>query len=296
MTQVEEETVVEPSPGIAAPTAEEKTEKKRSKSTIRFPYTDVRDALAVAKTLKDQFGSKATVDQMAGALNQKVSGAFRSRLAGAQLFGAVVNGQGGVELTDLGRELADERSQKTALVKAFMCVPMYKALYDKFQGQSLPLGPGLEAEIRGLGVVESQADRARQAFLRSAQYANLFWAGQDRLVIPAGVSLDSVARDAPDDKRDEPNQHTNGDDHGGGKDDPLADPMLAGLLRRMLPKEGEEFPAEKRQLFFSALAVNLDVIYGPPTGGSINTDCLSKIYKVETRGAADTSGRDEPPF
>ncbi len=43
----------------------------------------------------------------------------------------------------------------------------------------------------------------------------------------------------------------------------MADPMLVGLMRRMLPKEGEPFPAAKRELFLSALAMNLDVIYGP---------------------------------
>ena len=128
---------------------------------------------------------------MAAAMNQKVtSGAFRTKLSAAQLFGAITNTRGELHLTELGRQLTDDRMRKTALVRAFFEVPLYKKLYERYRSQSLPQGPGLDAEIRTLGVVPNQAARARRAFLRSVEHAGLFWGGRDRLVIPSGVSLE----------------------------------------------------------------------------------------------------------
>jgi hypothetical protein len=56
-----------------------------------------------------------------------------------------------------------------------------------------------------LGVAAKQKARARQGFQRSAQQANLFAEGKDRLVLPGGVSLDSKANGGASQRMDQQN-------------------------------------------------------------------------------------------
>ncbi len=132
---------------------------------------------------------------------------------------------------------------------AFLHVPLYNQIYAKFKNRSLPGDAGLETEIRGAGVLPSQADRARQAMQRSAQHAGLFWSGKDRLVLPPSVTMNGQADTPPaEDVEDE-----------GGKN--LAESSVLQGLWNMLPKSGD-FPPDKRELWFRALAINLDLVYG----------------------------------
>lgn len=109
-------------------------------------------------------------------------------------------------------------------------------------------------------VAASQVSRARQVFARSALQAGFFSTGKDRLVKPSQGAAPTIEK--PDPAREEKKREEKNDGEGTS---PLSDPMLMGLLRRMLPPEGQPFSAQDRELFFRALAVNLDVIYGRPT-------------------------------
>lgn len=231
-------------------------DSKRPRSTIRFPYSDLAEVERIATAVKNSFGRSAMIDQVAGALNQKSSsGAFRVKLTAAHMFGVLTTSKGRVTLTELGSRLADPQTQDEARVDAFMRVPLYGRLYAVYQGQSLPKDSGLEAEIKELGVVPSQSERARQVFLRSAEQAGLFWAGRDRLVQPPNRPS---AAETPAEAEAPAVEKPKVDSRQAG-----LDPLLARLFERMLPSDGEPFPAAARQLFFSALRVNLDVIYGP---------------------------------
>jgi hypothetical protein len=72
-----------------------------------------------------------------------------------------------------------------ARVDAFLHVPLFQAIYQNHETGLLPDDQGLETEIIQLGVSEKQADRARQAFQRSAEQAGFFKNAKDRLVLPA---------------------------------------------------------------------------------------------------------------
>lgn len=92
--------------------------------------------------------------------------------------------QGRVELTELGLAAVAPSRREAALVDAFLTVPLYERLYDTFQGGVLPDAPGLDRQIRALGVTEKTAAKARRAMLRSAHTAGFFKAGDNRLVKP----------------------------------------------------------------------------------------------------------------
>jgi hypothetical protein len=230
---------------------------------------------------------------LAQALGQKpTSGAFRTKVASAQIFGAVQLGRGVVTLTALGHRLADQPTRPAALAEAFLHVPLYKKLYEKYQNLNLPGDTGLEADIQSLGVVANQADRARQVFQRSAEKAGFFWGGsRDRLVLPPAANLSSSG--SAEAGTPQGGQGAAKPASGGGDEvENLAqDPILQGLFSK-LPASGD-FPAAKRQRWLKALAVNLDLVYGevPMTVALTSSDIpAGEAHRDERRddSVADT--------
>lgn len=231
----------------------EQESAKPGRSTIRFPYTDLRDAARVPAVIKNNFGSACDIDQLAGQFQQSArSGSFRTRIAAAVAFGLVTSRKNRVAVTPLGHQAA--AGDRKALAEAFLNIELYRKVYEQYRGTTLPADPGLTAEIQALGVLETQADRARQVLQRSADYAGFFEAGRDRLIMP------------PTGRVEEPRErqkggHPAGRDEGNGGGQNMANnPLLQGLWG-MLPTEGD-FPAERRAQWFRALAVNLDLVYG----------------------------------
>jgi hypothetical protein len=106
-----------------------------------------------------------------------------------------------------------------------MHVPLYRAIYDQYKGRLLPGNAALEEDMLKLGVAQKQKSRARQGFQRSAEQAKL---GRDRLVVPAGVSLDSTTpKGEKGRKMDQPTIEAG-----------EINPLLASLIEE-LPASGE---------------------------------------------------------
>lgn len=239
-------------------------------------YTDISDAVTVAKAIKNTTGgAPITLNQLATALGGASikSGAFRTKLATAGTFGAVKAGRGSMELTDLGHRLADDHSRKAALVESFLRVPLYRELYDQYQNVALPGDAGPETAIHHAGVVESQADRARRAFMRSADKAGFFWGGRSRLVMP---HVGAVPDDQETAEEQAPFTPSDGNNDTGSV---MSSPLLSALFKKMLPADGQSFSAKERRRFFRALAVNLDVIYGEPEDGELDAEALAALFK-----------------
>src|SRR5207237_6915037 len=80
--------------------------------------------------------------------------------------------------------------ERGAKADAFLRVPLYSAIYERYKDGVLPPAKTLETEIVGLGVAEKQKTRARQAFERSAQASGYFEHGNNRLVRPGVAPVD----------------------------------------------------------------------------------------------------------
>ena len=259
--------------------------RRHARSEIRFPYTDIGDAVTVAVTVHTNHGSSCTVDQLAADLSQTTrSGAFRNKIASAQTFGAVAVSKQLVALTDLGYQLADDQTRPRALVEAFLKVPLYQELYKQYQGRMLPGDAGLESDITNLGVVRNQAERARQVLQRSAQKAGFFSRGRDRLVAPAGATLGPAQSPSNGD----------GTERAGGEVKKLSDSPLLKALWDTLPAD-PPFSAEDRRRFFTTLAFNIDYVYGPPTGGKLDPNAIANLWKVEEQPPSQMSGNGAVP-
>lgn len=159
---------------------------KRDRSTIDFPYLDLDAAVEVAKAVYQVSGQSCQWDQLAAQMGQaSKGGGFRMRVVTAKTFGLLTYTSGTVTLTKLGSQICDPESEAAAKAEAFLCVELYRAVYETYKGVTLPPAPALENEMVKMGVAQKQKDKARQAFQRSATSAGFFAFGQNKLVMPS---------------------------------------------------------------------------------------------------------------
>jgi len=275
----------------AAGETEEQPGRQRERSTIKFPYNDLGDVEKLAQTLHENRGGRARISELAAELGSSSasSGAFRLRLSAARMFGLIDMHRQQVTLTPLGHAIIDPAQAAASRVEAFLQVELYKRIYEVFSNTQLPGDSGLEARIREFGVTPNQVSRARQVFARSADHAGFFkTAGRHRLVAPSVSSMEDESRgeQQPPEQQDLPPD--------GGEGDPLSDPILSSLLQRMLPPVNQEFKARDRRRLFTALAVNLDVVYGPPPDGHLDYREIEKIVAVDDRSDGRTPDDNAP--
>jgi hypothetical protein len=186
------------------------------------------------------------------------SGAFRLKVAAAKTFGLITTGQGSISLTNLGREIVDPAKLAQARVEAFLTVPLYGEIHRKYIGILLPNAVGLEREIAELGVAPKQTDKARQAFMRSAQRAGFFSEGNNKLVRPG---LQPPA-DTP-----EPEKERNGS--GGPPPPPTMHPFIKGLFDALPnPDTQPTWSDTEQDQWFKAARAIFKLLYKGPVSPS----------------------------
>lgn len=233
--------------------------KTRQRSTIAFPYTDYEGAAAVAAAIHGNVGHGvcSATAQLAPWMKQSPkSSGFRTQLAAARLFGLIESDNAeSYRLTNLGTRVVDPAQARTAKAEAFLKVPLFAALFEKYKGGVIPPNAALEREIAALGVSEKQKARARQVFENSAEQTGFREQGANRLVMPAVV----VPPPTPVDN----NQLSTpvGGSSGAGSNVELdLDPLLIALLQKIPPK-GEQWPKDRRLRWFRTFAMNVSQVY-----------------------------------
>ncbi len=248
--------------------ADKQPPKGRTQSTIEFPYLDQENSHQIATAVHEIGGSGCDWDQLAAHLKQAAQGGgFRLRLICAKQFGLVTYDRGKVALTSLGLRIVDPQQQRAAKVESFLQVALYKAIYEKFRGGTLPPVAGLEREMTALGVAPKQADKARQAFQRSAKYAGFFEFGSDRLVPPpnsTGQGQASVDGGKPQIVESPRYERDSSGGGGSGGDDDLH-PFIRGLLQK-LPEPESEWSIEARAKWLITAANIFDLMYSDSGG------------------------------
>jgi hypothetical protein len=242
-----------------------KTEEsgKRQRSSIAFPYMDLGEAIALAKAIHNNVGTgTCTIEQLAPWVKQSpTSSGFRSRLAASRLFGLIdTDRSDALRLNELGRLVVDNKRDREGRAKAFLNVPLYAAVHDKFKGGVVPPAAALEKELVGLGVASTLSDTARRILERSAEQAGFYEAGRDRLVMPGYAPQDGPSGDVVVETNGGGGMGGGGSLGGGGGEPPAIDPIIAGLLKR-LPKSGAKWSKAQRKLWLSLLEGSFDLIY-----------------------------------
>lgn len=239
--------------------------EKRGRSTIEFPYLDLDDAMEMATGVHAVGGAECEWEQLAAHLKQAAKGGgFRLRAISAKLFGLLDYQRGHVTLTPLGMRITDPQQQRQARIDSFLTVPLYKAIYEKFRGVSLPPTAGLERAIEQLGVAPKQKDKARQVFMRSAKTAGFLEFGPDRLVLPAGAGAPAQEKEQ---KQDAPKLGGSGGG-GGGSGISNLHPFIQGLLIK-LPAPESDWPIEEQEKWLRTASNIFGMIYKSPEPGII---------------------------
>lgn len=233
------------------------SENARGRSTIEFPYLDLNNAIEVADGVRNVGGNSCDWKQLAVKMNQAADGGgFRMKVMTGKTFGLLTYKGGTIELTDLGIQVIDAQFERKAKVEAFMKVPLFKQLFDKLNGVTLPPPAAVERMIEQLGVAPKQKDKARQVFMRSAKQVGLFELSGDRLSLPPG--LNGAIKEAVT-SAENTVQKKSGGGSGGGEGFDL-DPLLIALLQK-IPPQGEKWPKDKRLRWFKTFAMNVSQVY-----------------------------------
>lgn len=242
----------------------------RQRSSISFPYVDIGAAFNLALAIHNHVGhGSCTEDQLAAWTNQSArSSGFREQIRAAKMA-ALVEGEGGnLQLADLGRNLADPDRARAAKAQAFLSVPLFKAVYDKYRGTVLPPAAALERDMVGLGVSEKQKDRARQVLERSADISGFFESGKTKLVMPAiaeGASPPHKNGSIGPAPQEEGSKGSSGSGGGagagsGGGIGGSNDPLIKALIEK-LPTHGN-WPVEDRINWLKMLVMGFQIAYG----------------------------------
>jgi hypothetical protein len=236
--------------------------KGRQRSTIAFPYTDFDTAASVARAIYENVGHGmcSAASQLSAWMNMSAkSSGFRTQLSAARMFGLIeAENAESYRLTHLGTKLIDPSQNRAAKSEAFLRVPLFKALYDRYKTGVTPPSAALEREIVSLGVPDKQRARARQVFESSAAQTGFREQGPSRLVMPAVV----VLPEAPAVPETEKGNGTGGGG-GGGNGGAVGldlDPLLIALLQK-IPPQGALWPSEKRLRWFRTFAMNVSQVY-----------------------------------
>lgn len=248
--------------------------KRRAKSGVSFPYWDLDSAVETAKTMHERAGGVCDIAQLAVLLGYSgvSNGSFRTRVSSAKMFGLI-------EDTDDRKLRVSARGRRAvapitptdgqnARVEAFLNVDLFKRVFDRYNGTTLPEQIGLknllEHEYR---VVPDRVAPTVRILLDSAFQAGLFDAAgnRTRMVMPLGVTPPASTTPAPAHHSpapsppvDVPRQGSGGG--GGGGDDSGIDPAIVGLLRR-LPPGGTPMTAKRRKALIDAFTNLVGFIY-----------------------------------
>lgn len=240
--------------------------RTRQRSTIAFPYSDSESATQVAAAIHGNVGhGTCSTAQLAPWMDQSAkSSGFRTQLAAARLFGLIdSDGPESYRLTPLGIRVVDPAQTRVAKAEAFLKVPLFAALFEKYKAGVIPPSAALEREIAGLGVSEKQKARARQVFESSAQQCGFRDHGANRLVMPAVMVPPPAASNtgSVDNGGGSGSGGRGGGGNGGGPTVGMdLDPLLIALLQK-IPPQGDPWPKERRLRWFKTFAMNVSQVY-----------------------------------
>jgi hypothetical protein len=245
--------------------------KGRGRSMAGFPYVDLDLGVETAKYVFEMDGS-CTFEQLSEKSGQAIdSNALRIRINTTwRQYGLIVVNGDRISLSDLGKAVLQPATERQARVEAFLRVPIYKDIFNKFRGETLPASKVLEQVMEDMGVAPKQSARARQILMRSAKQAGLFEDSDFSLAIPRGVEI-------VEDRVSEPQSGSTNSPAEVTTTHSKREPIFEALWG-MVPPSGAEWSIEARAKWLNMLSNALDMSLTAPDN-TIEV-CVSVVKKV----------------
>jgi hypothetical protein len=259
---------------VKDPAPDPKAGKPRAKSGVSFPYWDLDSAVEVAKTMHERAGGVCDNAQLATMLGYSgvSNGSFRTRVSSAKMYGLIEDTDDRkLRVSARGRRVVapvTATDGRNARVEAFLSVDLFKRVFDRYNGTTLPENVGLRNLLQNeYQVVPDRVAPTVRILLDSAHQAGLFeTAGnRSRMVMPLGAAPPSPSAAPAAPVAEIPETPRNGGSGGGGgggggSDDTGIDPAIAGLLKR-LPPGGTPMTAKRRKALIDAFTNVVGFIY-----------------------------------
>jgi hypothetical protein len=242
-----------------------------SKSAVLHPYFDLKDSIEVAKAVHDRGGGQCARDLVAAALGYSTtkSGAFLSRLSAAKQFGLIRTNGDIVSTSEASVAILHpvmESEEVSARRDAFLSVPLFQKVYERFKGGSLPQEAGLMNLFKSeFKISDERLKPAVRVMMASAEQAGFFIAGgRTRLIAPGG-SQSVVPKSEPSkiELNEAPTDRAKTAPSSIPEGSANVHPALIAMLRE-LPRSGTEWPKAKKNLFMAAFRSIVDVVYPDP--------------------------------
>jgi hypothetical protein len=261
---------------VKDPEPDPKSGKARAKSGVSFPYWDLDSAVEVAKSMHERAGGVCDNAQLATLLEYSgvSNGSFRTRVSAAKMFGVIEDTDDRkLRISARGRKIVAPVTPldgRTARVEAFMGVDLFKKVFDRFNGATLPEAVGLRnLLLNEYQVVPDRVAPTVRIMLDSAYQAGLFEAAGNRtkMVMPLDAGNSPMAAPAPaivtPEVPEKPRHGGNGGGGGGGgngMNTDAIDPAIIGLLMR-LPVGGTPMSPKRRKALIDAFTNVVSFIY-----------------------------------
>lgn len=171
---------------------------------IDYPRASLKNCLQLAQAV-DDLGGKCTTEMAADKLNKKLGGAFQAVVGAATRFGLITSKGGQLETTGLFRDhkLAYSKEEAdVALTVAFLTPPLFRSIFDRFEGRELPVSHFEKLLIREFGVPDQISSRVSKYFLEGAKQCALL--GPDnRLSARASNEKEEAGHNNEEDEQDQ---------------------------------------------------------------------------------------------
>lgn len=262
--------------------ADPKVGKARARSGVSFPYWDLDSVIEVAKIMHERAGGVCDNVQLAALLGYSGigNGSYRTRVSATKMFGVIESTDDGkLRVSDRGRRIVapvTPADEITAKLEAFLAIDLFKRVFDRYNGTTIPEKVGLRHLFANeYHVVPDRIAPTVRIMLDSAQQAGLFdtLGNRSKMVMPLSVSTQAmVTPPKPPPASDAAtNAHHGGGGNGGdggsgGGGGAEIDPALLGLLRR-LPTIGTTLNSKRRKTVIDAFTAFVALVYPDDESG-----------------------------
>ena len=234
------------------PTQEQGRPKPRRAPENQFLVYDLNASLVLAKTVREKGGDTCSPEQLGAWLDYKNTkgGGYVARVYAAKAFGLIETVQGKYRITPRAESILYEvtpQAKTQALRDAFMGVPMFRSIYERYKGTQLPVELGMNNLLRTYyHVPPDRVSTAYRVLMDSADSAGFFHQGRRTQLVEPVIGTPSFAtpeatNDGGEASSERPGPKYWNGGRGGGSDGGSELPSRGKLLDGMW----EELPEEQ---------------------------------------------------
>ena len=201
----------------------ERARKKPVRSEHLFPLYDLGTALRLTERVEKDGGGSLTEETLAIALGMSAkSSSFRLRGLTARQFGLLTKQGPNLVTTPLGESILKPTSQEeraAALAAAFLSMPLFRAVAERFGSAPLPQGTALRNILeREMRVEPNRVTDAERVLLDSAREAGVLQGNGDNRYLEFATTSDGQAapHTAPEQPASQPPASGDGSPFGRG--------------------------------------------------------------------------------